>query len=468
MPVPYRIPVPLRGGHVVDTLPLLAPHIVPRSTPADESETSPNRLPTIAAIVVVAAVFVISIAAFLFLKRRRDRAQREYKRANGLEPNRSTTSMGTSHRRGSQSNDDVSEPARTSTSNIDRNTSLRSILTLPVYRSTPQENERTMGRAGERGGVDVVIELPSADNIESLRDAEMEAIYQIRLARRQQAAEREERRRLTREARERGDQAALAELRARRQAEGDSCAIDDLRETQTQIRTRRERAVSTVSYHDVGVARHDGSRIRANSSESERVGLLSDAASIALSTRSPSALSNRRISDVTGALTLETTRSLDARSPSAQSHRRMHSVGSVLSIDDNGDASPLSGGTTPRLGGNRARAGSSPEIVTEADLGDSSIPPPDYEDVSLEDARSGATTPMFREPPPTYSGLGQEPTRRDSEGDSSDTGLVEESRSRRSSNMSSRGVGGIPQLPSLSFGQLPQIVIEPFNANPER
>ncbi|RYC63576.1 hypothetical protein CHU98_g2652 [Xylaria longipes] len=53
-----------------------------------------------------------------------------------------------------------------------------------------------------------------------------------------------------------------------------------------QIRTRRERAVSSVSYHDLGVARHDGSRIRANSTESERVVLLSDAASMALSTRS--------------------------------------------------------------------------------------------------------------------------------------------------------------------------------------
>jgi len=400
----------------------------------------------------------------VFFKRRRNEARRLYQRASNLDPYSSTTTSD-SRRPGSDSAQGVSETNRNSTaSNIDRNTSIRSIMTLPQYTKTPQADEQVLGRAGERDGVDTIVELPSAEQQEALRDEEMETIYQIRLARRQQVAEREERQRLTREARERGDQAALAELRARRLAENDSGVIDDLRGVQGEIRVLRARAVSSVSYHDLGVARHDGSRIRANSTESERVGLLSDAASIALSTRSPSAMSTRHVSDAGGL-------SLDTRSPSAQSHHgRMHSVGSVLSLDDNGDLSPRSGATTPRLGGYHTRAGSSPEIITEADLGDSDMPPPGYEDISLDDLRSGATTPMFQEPPPVYTGREYDPGYRHSEAQSAESGSplssANESRSRRSSNRSSRGVGGVPQLPSLRIGELPQIVIEPSTAYP--
>lgn len=227
-------------------------------------------------------------------------------------------------------------------------------MTLPKYTNTANDDEQVLGRAGERDGIDVILEMPSDEQHEALRDEEMEAMYQIRLVRRQQNAEREERRRLAQQARERGDTAALDELRARRRAGNEDTTIDELREAQGEIRTRRERAVSSVSYHDLGVARHDGSRIRANSTESERVGLLSDAASIALSTRSPSALSNRRVSDI-GSI------AVDTRSPSAQSHHRMHSVSSVLSLDNNGDVSPRSGATTPQLGSSsHTRAGSVP------------------------------------------------------------------------------------------------------------
>ena len=329
-------------------------------------------------------------------------------------------------------------------------------MTLPKYTHAANEDEQVLGREGERDGVDIIVEMPSDEHHEALRDEEMETMYQIRLARRTLNAEREERRRLTEEARERGDLVALEELRARRQAQREDTTIDDLRETQGQIRTRRERAVSSVSYHDLGVARHDGSRIRANSTESERVGLLSDAASIAVSTRSPSAMSGRRVSEVG-------TIAVNARSPSAQSHNRIRSVSSVVSLDNNGEVSPRSGATTPQLGGHHTRAGSSPEIITEADLGDSHMPPPDYEDVTLDDARSGATTPMFHDPPPDYSGHG----RRTSDSDSGDLmSSTDDDRSRRSSHRSSRGVGGVPQLPSLRIGELPQIVIEPSTAHP--
>ncbi|RWA11098.1 hypothetical protein EKO27_g3995 [Xylaria grammica] len=464
MPVPFRIPVPIRGNgrYVPEALPVLVSrgdHDPPPSARSNSDDENHSTL--IIVIVLIIAVIVFTSGGFIFLKRRAESHRRKYMQASNLEPySTNTASTRDSNRRGgSDSINAVSETNRNSTaSQIDRNTSLRSIMTLPKYTNTANEGEQVLGRAGERDGVDIILEMPSAEQHEALRDEEMETMYQIRLARRQANAEREERRRLTQEARQRGDTAALEELRARRRAENEDTTIEELRETQGHIRTRRERAVSSVSYADLGVARHDGSRIRANSTESERVGLLSDAASIALSTRSPSAMSTRRVSDI-GSI------ALDTRSPSAQSHHRMRSVSSVLSLDNNGEVSPRSGATTPQLGGgHHTRAGSSPEIVTEADLGDSDMPPPDYEDVSLDDARSGATTPMlFHEPPPDYSGH----DRRNSEGDSGDLASpTDDGRGRRSSHRSSRGVGGVPQLPSLRIRELPQIVIEPSTAHP--
>ncbi|KAI0444428.1 hypothetical protein F4803DRAFT_256731 [Xylaria telfairii] len=461
MPVPFRIPVPIRGGrsHGLEALPILVSRQAPGPPPSNSRDNEGGNLSTlIVVIVLVVVVLIVSASGFLFLRRRADR-RRKYQQASSLEPYSSTTSARNSSRRtGSRSVNAVSETNRNSTaSNIDRNTSIRSIMTLPKYTNTANDDEQVLGRAGERDGIDVILELPSDEQHEALRDEEMEAMYQIRLVRRQQNLEREERRHLAQQARERGDTAALEELRARRRAGNEDTTIDELREAQVEIRTRRERAVSSVSYHDLGVARHDGSRIRANSTESERVGLLSDAASIALSTRSPSALSHRRVSDIGNI-------AVDTRSPSAQSHHRMHSVSSVLSLDNNGDISPRSGATTPQLGSSsHTRAGSSPEIITEADLGDSDMPPPDYEDVSLDDARSGATTPMFHDPPPDYSGYGHG----NHENESGDLASpTDDDRSRRSSHRSSRGVGGAPQLPSLRIRELPQIVIEPSTAHP--
>ncbi|KAI0451938.1 hypothetical protein F5B21DRAFT_357894 [Xylaria acuta] len=461
MPVPFRISVPIRGdgSDGLGALPILASRQEPGPPPPSSRDNgSESQATLIVVIVLIVGVLIFSAGGFLFLKRRAD-LRRKYKQASSLEPYSSTTSaQNDSRRTGSGSVNAVSETNRNSTaSNLDRNTSIRSIMTLPKYTNTANEDEQVLGRAGERDGIDVILEMPSDEQHEALRDEEMETMYQIRLARRQQNAEREERRRLAQEARERGDLATLEAIRASRRAGNEDTTIEELRETQGQIRTRRERAVSSVSYHDLGVARHDGSRIRANSAESERVGLLSDAASIALSTRSPSAMSTRRVSDI-GSI------AVDTRSPSAQSHHRMRSVSSVLSLDNSGDVSPRSGATTPQLGGgSHTRAGSSPEIVTEADLGDSDMAPPDYEDVSLDDARSGVTTPMFREPPPDYSGHGH----RNYENESGDLASpTDDDRSRRSSHRSSRGVGGVPQLPSLRIRELPQIVIEPSTAHP--
>ncbi|OTA57441.1 hypothetical protein K449DRAFT_398448 [Hypoxylon sp. EC38] len=319
-------------------------------------------------------------------------------------------------------------------------------MTLPAYRMKANETEQVIGREGERDGVDVVVEYPTAEELETMRDEEMETLFQIRLARRQQRAEREERRRQYEEARARGDLVALSEVAARRRAAHENNVVEDLRDAYGQIKERRQRAVSSVSYHELGVAQLNGTRVRANSHGSEQVGLLSDAASIAVSTRSPSALS----------------------------HRRDRSASSVLSLDSDFPSPGLrSGASTPRPGSHHTRAGSSPEIIGEADLGDSEMPPPDYEDVSLDDARSGAATPMFNEPPPDYtdpvSGLGRRLSAHvgDRMTESGDLSTTDNTRDEASTRRSSRGVGGAPQLPSLRIGRLPQIVIEPSTAHPD-
>ncbi|KAK2606382.1 hypothetical protein QQS21_003201 [Conoideocrella luteorostrata] len=325
---------------------------------------------------------------------------------------------------------------------VDRNTSVRSVMTLPAYRATAGYNEQVLGREGERDGVDVIVDLPSAEEEEALREEEMEAIYQIRLARRQQAAEREESRRERREARQRGDSNALAEARARSRAASNSGNFEELRQEVGRIQDQRQRSVSSVSYADLGVARHDGTRIRANSNESERVGLLSDAASIAVATGP------------------------GARSPGL--HRRERSESSLFSID--GDLRPTSSSitrvysrtTTPRMSSGDLRAGSSPELV-ESDLGGEPIHPPEYEDVSLnDDGEARRSTASSNEPPPEYSqpmsgaspALDTSPTVADSSSNVGDT---------HSMQPTSRGIDDVPQLPNLRISALPAIVIEPTN-----
>ncbi|KAI1264801.1 hypothetical protein F5Y18DRAFT_67809 [Xylariaceae sp. FL1019] len=450
MLIPLRIPIQQHGDNG-DGLKARWRVLWRRET-AGAHNGPPNTLVII--VVVIALVFFISAVACVFTKRRSKTRSKGRIAAGNLEPlSNATTSTATNSRGlGTAS---TTENNRNSTATVDRNTSVRSIMTLPKYNYNVNEGEQVLGREGDRDGLDVIVDHPTDEQHEALRDEEMETMYQIRHTRRQQNAEREERRRLTSAARARGDVLALEELRARRIAEQETndAALNELRETQTDVRSRRQRAVSSVSYGDLGVARHDGSRLRANSTESERVGLLSDAASIAQSTRSPSAQSNRRVSDA-GSLAASSYR----RSPSAQSHSRMRSESSVMSLDENGEVEPVSGATTPRLGSFHTRAGSSPEIVTEADLGD--MPPPDYEDVSLDDVRSGATTPMMiHGPPPEYPSS----VRRTSESDSGDLGSPGDN-SEHSSRRSSRGVGGVPQLPSLRIRDLPQIVIEPSNS----
>jgi hypothetical protein len=273
---------------------------------------------------------------------------------------------------------------------VDRHTSVRSVMTLPAYNPNPLQNEQVLGREGERGGVDVVIEFPEgADEEEAAREAEMEALYQVRLARRRENEEREERRRLKREARERGDFVALRELQARSRAPSSSSAgptVEEARAEHDRIKKERQRAISSVSYADLGVARHDGTRLRANSNDSERDGLLGNAAGMG------SGPYYRRDISTSSILSLDTVNT-DVASGRLPRSR----PGSALS--DRPGTSIRQASTNSRTGtpGPDGRAGSSPEMIEDDDIPPNS--PPGYENISLDTPHDNHRT----EPPPGYS-----------------------------------------------------------------
>lgn len=168
---------------------------------------------------------------------------------------------------------------------VQRETSVRSIMTLPPYSVSPKESEQVVAREGERGGMDMVVEFPeTADEQETRREDQMESLYQLRLQRRQELAEREGRRRERREARDRGDTVRLEELaaeaRARNNARNANTSSTSLSATALlaeQQSRERDRRISSVSYASIGHVRHDGSRLRADSHDSDHQPLLPNA-----------------------------------------------------------------------------------------------------------------------------------------------------------------------------------------------
>ncbi|KAF4962757.1 hypothetical protein FSARC_9183 [Fusarium sarcochroum] len=349
------------------------------------------------------------------------------RQSHQLDPTTSTTNT-----RQNRSTASARNSANAAGATVDRNTSVRSIMTLPAYRPSANPNEQVLGREGERDGVDVIIDMPTEEAEEEARNEEMETLYQIRLARRQAIAEREARRDRRREARLQNDYRTLDQIRAETRAANEDNTISELRTTVDQLKDNRQRSVSSVSYADVGVARHDGTRIRANSGESERVGLLSDAAS------------------------MET------------AHQRGRSYSSAASHDD--DFSSLaparSRGASVRSASIDDRAGSSPELV-EADLGDEAMPPPEYEDIPLNDDQSS-----INGPPPDYPGPERSASQRTQQTTERDLGTdwqspeIPPAEHTGNTSPSSQNTGNVPQLPSLRISQLPEIVIEPSSAHP--
>ncbi|KAL7945084.1 hypothetical protein V8C42DRAFT_324516 [Trichoderma barbatum] len=409
--------------------------------------------PGLIGVIIVGAVVVIVAAALITLvvRRKRQGKKAKYERAHGDD----TAEVASSSRpansstatRGGRSNQPPSASSNRNNAaagNVDRNTSVRSVMTLPAYRQMASTNEQVLGREGERDGIDVIVDLPTEEEVEALRDEEMESMYQIRLARRQMIDEQQQRRVERQEARRRGDTSALADIRARTRAANNSTAIDDLRREMERAKENRNLSVSSVSYADVGLARHDGTRIRANSTDSERMGLLSDSASIGMA---------------------------DVRS---QVHNRGMSVSSVISMDSNFPSPALtrsaeSHTNIPGQAHSEARAGSSPELV-EADLGEEAMPPPGYEDVSLDDDDfRDRPISQIHEPPPDYPGhhrSGSQRSQRSQTSPSLVSASSEDNATDRVQRRASRGVGGIPQLPSLRISDLPSIAVEPPSAQP--
>jgi hypothetical protein len=268
--------------------------------------------------------------------------------------------------------------------------------------------------------------------------------------------------------------------------------VEDLRAEHDRIKKERQRAVSSVSYAELGVARHDGTRLRANSTESERQGLLGDAASIAASSHY-----HRRDRSASSVLSLDTMND-DLPSPRMTRSRANSGAASSVGRPSHQSERPGTAGT---------RAGSSPEMIEHDDIPPNS--PPGYENISLDTPHDEIQTNPL-EPPPDYSSPvlargeanpsieselppASPPTspptsqfnrhstgevspldsrrqsaassRRESRRGSAHIGqLVSESRT--SSSNSSRGsrrsgVDGLPQLPSLRLAQLPSIQVDP-------
>ncbi|RPB11363.1 hypothetical protein P167DRAFT_546428 [Morchella conica CCBAS932] len=208
------------------------------------------------------------------------------------------------------------------TQGIDRNTSIRSIMTLPEYRPVASPGkERTIGREGERAGIDVVLEFPeSSTEEEQRREEHMQALYEIRLARQLERAEARE-------------NAANGGSRSNRHASPgsdrgrnrDGSSSTSLAAALAAV-SERDRRLANVAYAEVGTARPDGSRVRASSTASERDNqpLLSSGASMGRHGRSVSIESVEMFS---------ARPSMETRPPGSSSNRQVSGVRSMLDVD---------------------------------------------------------------------------------------------------------------------------------------
>ncbi|KAK6512435.1 hypothetical protein TWF481_001321 [Arthrobotrys musiformis] len=153
---------------------------------------------------------------------------------------------------------------------LDRQNSVRSVITLPPYREMAEMDlERTIGREGERGGLDTIVQFPeTADEEEDRREERMQAMYELRLQRRAQRAAREARSgngsvtTLGNEGSNNGNGSSVSLTAMDMEAGGSGRTTSELTAAILNDRTRR---LSEVAYRDVGFARHDGSRVRSTS-----------------------------------------------------------------------------------------------------------------------------------------------------------------------------------------------------------
>lgn len=119
-------------------------------------------------------------------------------------------------------------------------------MTLPEYRPVAAaDRERTIGREGERGGMDVVLEFPeTVEEEEERREDHMSTLYEIRLAR---SVERQN-----------------SGVEVQQTTQSTQSLLQTL-----QVVQEREARLSKVAYAEIGVQRPDGTRVRP-SMDSER------------------------------------------------------------------------------------------------------------------------------------------------------------------------------------------------------
>ena len=300
---------------------------------------------------------------------------------------------------------DLEQNGGTNEGTVERNTSVRSVMTLPAYSKSVRDNERVLAREGERGGIDTVVEASeTAEEEENRREEEMESLYQIRVQRRREISEREERREARRDARRREDYTTLAAMRQesiwRAQQRATAGAAAMIAEHRANSRERR---VSAVAYGDLGVARHDGTRLRANSTDSDNRPLLDSAASMSESTTRPitgdSLSVHRRDRSGSSATSAMSGSDMSDNEADLPPFGRSGSDFEVVSMNQSHSRSPSA---TRNSTDNRSRAGSSagPLSLDTADLGESRIPmyqPPAYEE-GFEEAPP-YTSPVDRQIP---------------------------------------------------------------------
>lgn len=217
----------------------------------------------------------------------------------------------------------------------------------------------------------------------------MESLYQIRVQRRQEIEERQQRREARRDARRREDYTTLAAmrqeslLRAEQRRAGRGTAASMIAEHQAGSRDRR---VSSVSYADLGVARHDGTRLRANSNDSDNRPLLDSAASISESMFRPDTSDSlgihRRGRSSTSALSGMSGSDISDNDMDLPPFGRSGSDFEVVNMSRTESRSPSASReqTNGRSRGNSAAGSLS---LDTADLGESRIPmyqPPSYDE----------------------------------------------------------------------------------------
>ena len=330
--------------------------------------------------------------------------------------------------------------------------SIRSILTLPTYHPSPRADEQLIAREGERAGVDTVVEYPETqDEEEARREADMAALYEIRQVRRREIEERNERRAARAEARENRDWPRLEQLRlegvarqqARAQAErertgsvsGSSLTLlptvsssampeqgiggnynssthphSNNNSSQSLIaehnaRTAsRDRRISSVSYADLGLARHDGSRLRENSVDSDHRPLLEGAAIMGSGPAGHGGVGSSGSNDNSRRGSLFNTntsifRNSDGRLPLHQ-HHRATSAESVVTTESEyaGAAAAAAAGMTTTGRG----SGSGPAMITTPQTSSSSSSAAGQQGPTVESSSPPPPAPMIGEEPPQY------------------------------------------------------------------